>query len=213
VNRSAVAIMCICMGISTVMSSCKTSRQTNKIALIFREGASSDLELMLTKELGVMKQMLEKEGFEVAIASTTAEPVFSRTAKVQPDLKLADVNPDDYCGIIIPCMALGMGPAMPEAVDIVKRAAAKGKPVAGQVSAVFVLGVAGVLKGKKYAQSTEVPKYTEGFKDAIYAGNGVVQDGNIITSGVCPFIAKRDGLPDNTVKFTQTFIAELKRRK
>ena len=41
---------------------------------------------------------------------------------------------------------------------------------------------------------------------AIYKGNGVVQDGNIVTSGSCPFGAKMAGSKDGTPELTQKFI-------
>jgi hypothetical protein len=48
---------------------------------------------------------------------------------------------------------------------------------------------------------------------AIYSGRDVVQDGNIITSGVCPYIKQMRGWPDGTAELTQKLIAELKKRK
>jgi len=51
------------------------------------------------------------------------------------------------------------------------------------------------------------------FVGAIYSGRNVVQDGNIITSGVCPWIKKLRGWPDGTAELTQKLIAELKKRK
>ena len=50
------------------------------------------------------------------------------------------------------------------------------------------------------------------FVGAIYSGRNVVQDGNIITSGVCPYLERMTGLPDQTTKLTELFIAELKKK-
>jgi putative intracellular protease/amidase len=169
---------------------------------------------MLTRELGVMKQMLEKEGFEVTVATLTGEPIVGKTKSLKPDRKLTEINLDDYIGVILPCMAVGNpGPIVPEVVDLVKRAFSQGKPVAAQFNAVITLAKAGVLAGKKYAYANEPPKYDEGFKDGTYAGSGVVQDGIIITSGVCPWTAKSSDAPDGTPKLTEMFIAELKRHR
>lgn len=212
-NRPITLIVCVCICLSTALLSCYRSHQTNKVLLILREDNSPPIEFMLTLELVPMKQMLEKEGFEVAVATLTGEPISSKTINVQLNIKLTEVNVDDYCGIIIPCMGLSALFSEPKAVDIVKRAAAQGKPVAAQYGAIIELAKAGVLKQKKYAYFAEPPRYDEGFRGGIYAGRGVVQDGNIITSGVCPWVVKGTGLPDQTSKLTQAFIAELKRRK
>ena len=40
------------------------------------------------------------------------------------------------------------------------------------------------------------------FNGAIFCGNGVIQDGNIITSGTCPWMAKLTGHKDGTAKLT-----------
>ena len=43
-----------------------------------------------------------------------------------------------------------------------------------------------------------------------YMGYGVVQDGNIITSGRCPLSAKDSGQPDGTPELTRLFIKAIK---
>ena len=47
-------------------------------------------------------------------------------------------------------------------------------------------------------------------EDGIYSGNGVVKDGNIMTSGICPYIAREQGPKDGTEALTQALIAEMK---
>jgi putative intracellular protease/amidase len=137
-------------------------------------------------------------------------------------MRLADVKMEEYVGFMMPCMAVGGipgPPVAPEAISIVKHALEKGKPVAAQYGSVIILAQAGVLKGKKYAffsdplKPTPWRKITDPrFVDATYSGRDVVQDGNIITSGTCPFLEKLTGLPDTTVKLTQAFIDELKKK-
>jgi len=46
---------------------------------------------------------------------------------VKPDLKLSEVNIDEYAGVIIPCMTLDL--ATPEMIAFVKTAIDKGKPL------------------------------------------------------------------------------------
>jgi len=195
-----------------------------KVLLIPREGYSYDLELMLTKEVGVMTRMLNEAGFEVVVATTTGRPIKAPTRTLKPDFMLAEVKLDEYAGIIMPCMAVGMypgPPVSPEAVTIVKQAVSDGKPVAAQAGSVIILAEAGVLEGKRYAFSGNPLKTSPRRKRTdprftgagTYSGLGVVQDGNVITSGVCPTIAILfPGLSDGTTKLTQTFIAELKKK-
>jgi hypothetical protein len=71
------------------------------------------------------------------------------------------------------------------------QAVAEEKPVAAQLGGVTILAKAGILKGKKYAFASDPLKTTPrrkiidpNFTGAIYSGRGVVQDGNIITSGM-----------------------------
>jgi putative intracellular protease/amidase len=133
-----------------------------------------------------------------------------------------EVKVEDYEGFIMPCMAVGIRPGppvAPEAIAIVKQAIAEGKPVAAQLGSVAILAQAGVLKGKKYAFISDPLKpnrmqspIDRRFDGAIHSGSGIVQDGNIITSGICPGIGRVFGLPDGTPKLTQTFIAELKKK-
>jgi putative intracellular protease/amidase len=107
-------------------------------------------------------------------------------------------------------MATNLAPLSPEGSAIVKEAAAKGKPIAAQTGSVFQLWQAGVLKGKKYAlgKGLGLPPLA----GATYSGDGVVQDGNIITSGGCPYMAKTAGKEDGTSKLTEALIAELNKK-
>lgn len=194
----------------------------SKVLLIPREGTSRNLELMLTKEVGVMVTLLQKAGFEVVVATASATPIASENVTLKPDLKLVDVKVTDYVGFIMACMAVGIVPSPPqppEAISIVKQAMAQGKPVAAQFGAVQILAEAGILKGKRYAFMFDPlgarlgPNKDPRFADAIYSGRDVVQDGNIITSGICPYIGAMRNIPDGTAELTQKLIAELKRRK
>jgi len=186
------------------------AQDSGRVLLIPREGdvESDILELMLTKEVGVMVGMLEKAGFEVLVASASGDPIKGTNTSLESDMKLADVDIADYDGFIMPCMTVDDPP--PEAIPFVRQAVASGKPVAAQFGAVYALAEAGVLKGKRYAIFSE-PAGDARFAGASYTGNGVVRDGNIITSGVCPFIARESGSTDGTPKLTQTLIDELKK--
>jgi putative intracellular protease/amidase len=190
-----------------------------KVLMIPREGYSTDLDLMIKMEVGVMTILLKGAGFEVDIATTSGQPILGPTQKIEKIMRLSEVNLDNYVGVIMPCMAVGMfpgPPVSPEAVAIVKRALADGKPVAAAANSTIILAEAGVLKGKKYAfmvdplKTTETRKRTDPrFVDAIYSGPGVVQDGKIITSGVCPNLERVYAMQNGTVELTQKFIAAI----
>jgi len=181
-----------------LFSGCAAS--SRKVLVMPREG-SEDIELMVTKELGVMIRMLKDAGFDAVVASNSGKPFVGRTLTVNSDLKYADVHVDDYAGFLMPCMAAGeQAPIPDEAVRIVTGAAAAEKPIAAQRGSLFILSRAGLLKGRKYAYVVAM------FPEGIYSGSGVVQDGNIMTSAICPFTAFPG---DGTAELTRMLIKSL----
>jgi putative intracellular protease/amidase len=136
----------------------------------------------------------------------------------------AKLKIDDYAGVIIPCMAVGGAgqpyPGVsPEAITIVQKALSNGKPVAANGNAPVVLAEAGVLKGKKYSflrdplqETKNFPFTFPAFQGAIYSGPGLVQDGLIITSGICASLEKALGLENGTVKLTKAFIVAVQKK-
>jgi len=199
------------------------AQDTQKVLIIPREGYSQDLDLMISKELNVMVAIVKEAGYQTTIATTSGMDIISPTTTIKPDLILSAVKIDDYAGIIMPCMAVGMYPGPPvsqETVSIVKQALTAGKPVAASVGSVIILAEAGILKGKEYAyagnplETTAIRTITDSrFAGGVYKGVGVVQDGNIITSGACPYLAKRFNLRDCTTEITNAFVASLSTKK
>ena len=166
-----------------------------------------------------MVSMLEKEGFEIVVASGSGQPLVGSSTTLEPDLKTADVKMGEYVGVILPCMVAGRlidsPPVDPGTVKIVKRALAEGKPVAAQCGSINVLAKAGVLIGKRYTYMTVPFKFfgDARFKGAIRSKGLVVKDGNIITSRICPRERGYFGeTEDGTAKLTQALIAELKKK-
>jgi len=186
------------------------AEQSTRVLLFVRDG-SRDLELMLSREVGVMKEMLEKAGFEVDVATLSGEPISAGSTEVKPELKLSDVDISGYDGLIVPCMAPSADTPVPTgAVAIIKKASEAGKAIAAQRGSVYLLAEAGVLSGKKYAFASEVDVNEQPeFKGGIYSGTGVVKDGNVMTSGVCPLAADGLGLPDGTEELTRALIDTL----
>jgi putative intracellular protease/amidase len=190
-----------------------TSAKTHKVLLFVRDG-SPQLEFMLINEVDPMKELLEKSGYKVTIATISGETITAGSAKIKPDTKLSLVNINDYAGFIFPCMATGDS-INPQAVEFVKTVIEKGKPMAGQLGSVLILAKAGALKGKKFAftdgKNWNSKMYPE-FEDGIFSGTGVVKDENVITSGTCPWMAKMSGKKDCTNELTQGFIAMLNKK-
>jgi putative intracellular protease/amidase len=195
-----------------------------KVLLIPRDGEivahNIDSDTALTKETILMKNMIEKAGFKVVVATTDGLPIKGSTVILTPDLKLSDVKVDDYVGVINACKAVGSLPTTtvsPLAVSIVKQAVAQGKPVAASHGAVIILAEAGVLVGKRYGYPYDPlgigRRPDDRFTGAIYGGTGVVQDGKIITCAACPDVAAGQGLTDGTAELTQAFITALTPKK
>jgi putative intracellular protease/amidase len=182
---------------------------TPKILLFITEG-SRDLELMLPKEVVVMKDLVEQADLEVDIASLSGESFKVEGLTVVPDLKLEEVNPEEYDGFLFPCLAPPWDKIYDpntEVVDFIRAVSEEGKPLAAQTLSVPDFAKAGILAGKKYAFTIDpdVNEYPE-FEGALFSGEGVIQDGNIITSGTCPWKAREYGAPDGTQKLTELFI-------
>jgi putative intracellular protease/amidase len=184
------------------------SQESSKVLLIIRDG-SVELEFMLKEEVGVMKETLEAAGFKVDIATLTGEPISAGSVKLKPDLKLNDVSVMDYDGFILPCMATAgddVSPIPDEIIMLVK--GVTGKPIAAQLGSVQILAKAGLLEGKKYASAMKFDDpYFEG---SVLTGTGVVRDGNIITSGVCPYWARQEEMKDGTQELANALVKAIK---
>ena len=96
-----------------------------KVLLFMRNAQTSgDLEYMLKKEVGVMKDTLEKSGYKVVIATLDGSSFSAGSTTVKADIKLAEAKVADYAGFILPCLAVPSYPAppevSPEAIALVK---------------------------------------------------------------------------------------------
>jgi hypothetical protein len=77
----------------------------------------------------------------------------------------------------------------------------------------LILAKAGVLTGKKFALEESIKDMFPYFKNSFYSGFGVVQDGNIITSGSCPLMAKMTGSKDGTAELTNKLVQAIKEKE
>jgi putative intracellular protease/amidase len=182
----------------------------NQKVLMYIQENSMDMNFMLTNEALKMKQLLEQAGFDVDIATTSGEILKTDQISVKPDVMLSDVNIKNYSGFIIPCMAVNDTIVTQGEKNLVKSIVYEGKPLAAQNSGVLILATTGVLNGKKYGLEETLINLSPEFKKAVYSGIGVVQDGNIITSGTCPMMAKMTGKKDGTAELTEKLIQTIK---
>jgi len=184
--------------------------QGGKVLLVAKDGESADLDYMLTHEVSVMTRMLEEAGFEVVVASPSGDPLVGEEQRLTPDLRLADAAVTGFDGIIMPCMAMAEEARLPELEKLLRETVAAGKPVAAQLGSVVQLARAGVLEGRKFAYVEEWRSTVPELEGIEYGGQGVVEDGNVITSGVCPWAAQALNLEDTTPALTRAFIDRLK---
>lgn len=174
-----------------------------------------EIDYMLQKEVGVDVEMLKEAGFVPILASPTGKTL-GASHQITPDMKLADANVEDYAGIMFPSVAPASTavtswvlPYAPEPIRVAQKAAALKKPIAAQVHGIFTLSIAGVMDGKQYALEYGLNKLGP-VPYGIYKGEGVVQDGNIFTSGICPYLTLGTSKPDGTKELAQKFIDYLK---
>jgi len=183
--------------------------QETKVLMVVKEGPSLDLALMLTAEVEVMRNVLESVGFDVVVASPSGQPLVAGGTTVTPEIRIADADMDDYAGIILPCMANEEEPSLPAAEALVRAAVVAGKPVAAQTGSVITLARSGVLAGKRFAYIDELVADIPELEGLEHVGQGIVRDGTIITSGVCPYAAREMGLEDGTQALVGAFIEQL----
>lgn len=145
------------------------------------------------EELLEPKAILEKNGIEVKVASTTLSEVKGVLgARVSPDILVGDVKIKDFDAVVF---IGGAGSAQywddPTAHKLAQQALQANKIVAAICIAPVTLTRAGILKGKNATVwSSEAGQLkTAGAK---YTGANVERDANIITAAG-PFAAKEFG--------------------
>lgn len=206
-RRSSLLVLAV---VVSLVPASVNGQGSGKVLMVV-QGGSRDLELMLTQEVDVMKTMIEQAGYDVDIATATGTTMKAGDALLEPDLKLSDVDASSYAGFILPCMAPVRGtPVPPEAIAIVERAVASGKPIAASRFSVWLVASAGGLVGKDYTFASEVNvNERPEFKGGTYRGTAVIRDGDVSTAGICPLAARSLGQPDGTEDLTRAFIESL----
>lgn len=151
--------------------------------------------------------ILKARGARVSLASPALDEIMATVhdepgLRITPDLRIADADLDDYDALLLPG---GVGNPdqlrMDEqAVDLVRRFARAGKPVAAICHGPWLLVEADVLRGRKATAWASIRTDLRN-AGAIVVDEPAVQDSNIITSRS----------PEDVLAFTEALIAAIER--
>ena len=203
-----MALLVIACVLAAAVVGCSDDLGEQRVLVIPRVG-SADMDFMLTNEVGVMLDMLEDAGVHADVALPEGQALEGQSERLEADLALDDVVVSEYDGVLLPCTAAGFE-RNEITVEIVREAEAIGLPVAAQYGSVFMLAEAGVLTDRHYALDAPIPSWIiEDEGGGTYSGTGVVQDGDVITSGTCSYMARETGRPDGTPELTRLLIDAL----
>jgi protease I len=130
------------------------------------------------------KDIFEQEGAKITVASSTLSESSGSglygLIVVKPDILITDIETKNFDAIVfvggLGCMEYFDSPI---AHKVAKQALEQGKIVAAICGAPVILANAGLLNGKK---ATTSRSYNIKEKGALYTGNPVERDGNIITA-------------------------------
>lgn len=193
--RKLLALI-LAMFMALALFSCSRSKQAGgeskdllgkRVVMIIAHNGFRDEELTEPKEI------LEGEGAEVVVASSSLDEAHGmKGTVVKPDILLEDIDVSKFDAVIF---VGGVGASEywndPKAHQIAREALNSGKVVAAICIAPVTLANAGILKGKR---ATVFPSEREKLKEAgaIYTGQDVEEDGMIIT-GNGPSAAEKFG--------------------
>ena len=186
-------ILCSVLGVQEIFA--QGEGVMKKVVMIIAQDGFRDEELFQPKEI------LEKEGIQVKIASSSLKEAKGMLgAKVKPEMLLSDVNMGDFDAIIF---VGGRGASEywdnPFAHKLAREAIALNKVVGALCIAPVTLAKAGILKGKKATVSPSEGGQLQA-AGATYTGRPLEEDGNIITA---------DG-PSTSGEFGQAILRALK---
>lgn len=151
--------------------------QTKNILMIIASQNFRDEELLKPK------QIFEKQGFKVTIASSSLNTATGMLgAKVKPEITIENVNVKNYDAVVF---VGGVGATEyfqnPLALKIVRDTVKQDKILAAICIAPRILAEAGVLKGKKATVWKSEANALKS-KQAIYTAEDVTVDGKIVTA-------------------------------
>jgi protease I len=193
VLNSLVMICCLAFIFSPLFA-LEKAPNNKKAVMIIAQNNFQDDEFLRPKEV------LEKNGVSVTVASTTLNEVTGMLgAKVKPDILLSELNIRDFDAVIF-IGGSGATQYLDDALahKIANDAISADKVVGAICIAPAILANAGVLKGKRATvYSTESESLKAGGSD--YTAKPVEKDGKIITASG----------PAAAVEFGETLVKEL----
>jgi transcriptional regulator GlxA family with amidase domain len=201
-------VLIIAVVVVLLIYSCSSPKE--KVLVLLRE-SSEAMNMMIENEFKPIEKALTKAGYIVETASETRKEIGTENSRMKSQFSINSVNIKEYIGVVIPCMAAGgTNNEIPQgAIDLIITANNQGILLAAQQSGVILLGKAGILMNKKFTIVEESKDLIQG---GIYQGTGVVQDGNITTSGICPYLHSETSAKDGTLEMINLFIKQLKRK-
>ena len=206
--RQGKVVLCFVM-LAILLISDMPAESKGKVLVIVREG-SEKLEFMLRMEVAPILKKLTDAGYMAITATDTGGALKVGEIRFFPDISLGKVVIKEYRGIVIPCMAASMitkTVRMPQrALELVASAGKLGLPIAAEDCGVELLDKAGILSGKRF---TIDPVLLTVAPSGIYQDKGVVRDGMLVTSRVCPFIELYYGTPTTMPEMMRIFISML----
>jgi protease I len=158
-------------------------------------------------ELFGPRELLLERGARLTLASPTRDAIMATVhdepgRRITPDLTIEEVQPDDYDALLLPG-----GVGNPDqlrmnsgAVELIRRFAEAGKPVAAICHGPWLLVEADVLRGRRATSWASIRTDLRN-AGATVVDQPVVADGNIITSR----------MPNDVPAFTQALIEAIER--
>jgi protease I len=174
-----LVILCVALGIGPAFS--QEGSKMKKVVMIIAQEGFRDEELLVPKDI------LEKNGIEVKVASSSLSQAKGMLgATVKPDLTVNDINVRDFSAVIF---VGGIGSNQywddPMAHKLVQQAINNNRIIAAICLAPVTLAKAGILKDKRatvfYTEAGQLKAL-----GANYTGQDVERDGNIITASGPP---------------------------
>jgi len=119
--KSILVLLLSVVGLAIPLSS--VSAQDKPVVLLIARGADppqgeASLKVAIDKEVSAIISKLNALGYAVDVASEDGKDIAAQGSTLKVDKKLADVQPANYVGVIVPCMVHVNVP--PDAVKIVQ---------------------------------------------------------------------------------------------
>jgi hypothetical protein len=166
-----------------------TADQSGKILMIVRE-ESTDYDWFIAHEIIPMIRDLRSNNIAFDVWCLNQKPIQVSKSETLSSIAPADINIDNYKGVLVPCMGAGTHAVPNEVTELVNQAYKKNKIIAAQNSSELFLSV-----DFQVSHTAMKP--------------GVVTDGNVITSYNCPYTAMGNKAPADTKALIQALKKKL----